>query len=76
THYPPHQSSHNIVVLCPYHTRILSSNPNAHTTNMTPMDRFFAIGAAEQSAMFIRDDTGYLSTKRDCTCQGTHNARL
>jgi hypothetical protein len=42
--------------------------PQPQTVGMHPMDRFLAEGPTEQSALFIREDSGELSIKKDCTC--------
>lgn len=41
---------------------------NVDTKDRNAMDRFLAEGPAEQSALFIRSDTGELSTNKGCTC--------
>lgn len=40
------------------------------------MSRFLAEGPDEQSALFIRQDTGEASTKRVCICVSVHGAKL
>ncbi|CAN9286898.1 unnamed protein product [Alternaria alternata] len=72
----PQQRSFDTVTLCPYHISVLSSASKTCARNMNPMDRFLAEGPAEQSAMFIRHDNGEPSTKRNCTCQRAHNAKM
>ncbi|RYN52378.1 hypothetical protein AA0114_g5163 [Alternaria tenuissima] len=72
----PQQRSSDTGTLCPYHIAVLSSTSNTYASNMNPMDRFLAEGSAEQSAMFIRHDNGEPSTKRNCTCQRAHNAKM
>jgi hypothetical protein len=54
---------------CRHHTRVLMMGPNGHGKDLKPMDRFLAEGPTEQSAVFIRSDTGELSTKKGCTCR-------
>jgi hypothetical protein len=54
---------------CPYHIKLLAMKSNANTKNMTPMERFLAEGSAEQSAVFLREDTGELSIAKGCTCE-------
>lgn len=39
------------------------------TRGMTPMGRFLAEGPSHQNALFIRADTGRLSTSRVCDCR-------
>ena len=34
-----------------------------------PMDRFMTESAAEQASLFVRPDTGRLSTSKDCCCK-------
>ncbi|KAF2475823.1 uncharacterized protein BDR25DRAFT_193907, partial [Lindgomyces ingoldianus] len=69
-----HQSSQTSIVTavphaCPYHTQVLTLGPNGYKKDLSPMDRFLAEGPAEQSALFIRSDTGELSTNKRCTCR-------
>ncbi|KAH7384592.1 hypothetical protein BKA66DRAFT_584004 [Pyrenochaeta sp. MPI-SDFR-AT-0127] len=66
-----HETSTAIPCTCEYHAQVLASNNDAHTKGLDPMDRFFAEGPGEQSALFVRSDTGELSTAKGCTCQGT-----
>jgi hypothetical protein len=36
---------------------------------MTAMERFLAEGPAEQSAVFLREDSGEPSIAKGCTCE-------
>jgi hypothetical protein len=36
---------------------------------MTPMERFLTEGPAEQSALFLQEDSGELSIAKGCTCE-------
>jgi hypothetical protein len=68
------QSSHTstattLLRACPYHTQVLIMGSNGHKKDLKPMDRFLAEGPADQSALFIRSDTGELSTNKGCTCR-------
>ncbi|MCJ1262342.1 hypothetical protein MMC22_002212 [Lobaria immixta] len=56
---------------CPFHGPILHT-PSAHRSQgqgLDPLSRFLAEGPSEQHALFIRADTGALSTSRGCTCR-------
>jgi len=44
--------------------------PENGTKGVSPMERFLAEGPDEQSALFIRADTGKLSINKGCTCKG------
>jgi hypothetical protein len=59
---------------CPYHSRV-PMNTGGQPKGLSPMDRFLAEGPTEQSALFIRSDTGELSTNKGCTC-GNQNRTL
>lgn len=58
---------------CPYHAQLLVMGGNAHLNGLHPMDRFLAEGPSEQSALFIRADTGRLSTNKGCICKEVVN---
>lgn len=54
---------------CPFHGPILQmSAHHSQGQGLDPMSRFLAEGPSEQHALFIRADTGALSTSRGCTC--------
>ncbi len=58
-----------IIYTCSYHARALLIDNDTNTPDLGLMDRFLAEGPAEQSALFIRADTGQLSIHKDCTCE-------
>ncbi|KAF2250293.1 hypothetical protein BU26DRAFT_518703 [Trematosphaeria pertusa] len=59
---------------CPYHANVLAMNSNTTSKGLTPMQRFLSEGATEQSALFVRPDTGELSISKGCTCGGKTEA--
>jgi hypothetical protein len=61
------------VMPCLYHNLVLAMPSSGHQKGLSPMDRFLAEGPAEQSAMFIRGDTGKPSNNKDCTCANNIN---
>ncbi|MCJ1264031.1 hypothetical protein MMC22_003902 [Lobaria immixta] len=64
-------SSRNQYPQCPYHGPILRMTSSHHSKGqgLDPMSRFLAEGPSDQHALFIRPDTGALSTSRGCTCR-------
>lgn len=60
---------------CLFHGSILqiSSAHQSQGYGLGPMSRFLAEGPSEQYAVFIRADTGALSTSRGCTCRDVLN---
>lgn len=60
---------------CLFHGSILqmSSAHRSQGYGLDPMSRFLAEGPSEQYAVFIRADTGALSTSRGCTCRAVLN---
>ncbi|MCJ1375962.1 hypothetical protein MMC20_007200 [Loxospora ochrophaea] len=56
---------------CPYHGAAVAQTAYAYdqqARGLSPMDRFLAEDPSQQSAMFVRPDTGRPSTSRVCTC--------
>ena len=55
---------------CPYHGSILRSEVPKEPAEAcaSPMERFEAESLSDQPALFVRPDTGDLSTSKDCTC--------
>lgn len=62
---------------CPFHGPILdmSSAHRSQGQGLDPMGRFLTEGPSEQHALFIRADTGALSTSRGCTCRAAMAGR-
>ena len=56
---------------CPFHGPILQVFPTPYRQGqgLDPMARFLGEGPSQQHAMFVRPDTGKLSTSRGCTCR-------
>lgn len=55
---------------CPAHGLSFHSFPDPRVqTGPSPMERYLEEGPAAQHALFVRADTGRLSTVRDCTCR-------
>lgn len=55
---------------CPYHSAIFENTLKGgkNGRGLNPMERFVEEGPEQQHAVFIRADTGELSTARCCTC--------
>src|SRR6266487_3591003 len=54
---------------CPYHRSILHLEPpTVSRYELSPMGRFLAESPSEQSSLFLRPDTGKLSTSKECLC--------
>jgi hypothetical protein len=60
---------------CPYHWAVVDMVRDGHHHDTSPMRRFLGEAAYEQSSLFIRNDTGKLSTGRYCTCLASTKAR-
>ena len=57
-------------LLCSYNGLFFHASPKSRPQpEPTPMERYLEEGPAAQHALFIRADTGRLSTTRDCTCR-------
>ena len=57
-------------LLCPSHGLLFHASPDARLQmGPSPMDRYLMEGPASQHALFVRPDTGKLSTMRACTCR-------
>ncbi|KAF2027392.1 hypothetical protein EK21DRAFT_39469, partial [Setomelanomma holmii] len=54
---------------CEHHLRIIDMSSIEVKKDLDPMERFLAEGPTEQSTLFIRWDTGELSTSKGCTCE-------
>ena len=71
-HEPSHLAGYgyNYYTSCPYHGPIVGMTyTHQHSgQGLNPMNRFLAEGPGEQNALFIRADTGEVSTSRGCTC--------
>jgi hypothetical protein len=55
-------------IACSYHKAILNMEIISENVGVHPMDKFLGEGSGEQSAVFIRNDTGELSLAKVCTC--------
>jgi hypothetical protein len=71
-------SSHAVDVMigsstCPYHSSILEGRPTNPELlkGEDLMSRYLAQGPSEQYAMFYQQDSGELSTSKDCCCAET-----
>lgn len=60
-----------VIRICDYHAQVLMMRKNIDPRNLNPVDRFLAERPHEQSALFVRADTGQLSTNKGCTCGGS-----
>ena len=57
-------------LLCPSHGLFYHGSPDPRLQlGPSPMERYLEEGSAAQHALFVRADTGKLSTLRDCTCR-------
>jgi len=67
---------------CPYHAAILNFQAalgpgcckSASWERYDCIERFETEGAGDQHALFTREDTGQLSTSKDCTCSNVATA--
>lgn len=68
---PAPKSSQGQHPSCSYHGPYLQLLPGHHSQGhgLAPMGRLLAEGPSDQHALFIRADTGKLSTSRECTCR-------
>jgi len=63
--------------ICPYHHSILHLEPfPANEYGLSPMRRFITEPSSEQSSLFLRPDTGKLSTSKDCLCGTNKTAEM
>jgi len=59
---------------CPYHHPILHLEPSpVRGYGQSPMQRFITQPSSQSSSLFLRPDTGKLSTSKVCLC-GANNA--
>jgi hypothetical protein len=58
---------------CQYHKSILSGGGGSynHGRGLDPIARYLAEGPNEQASLFIRPDSGQVSTAKNCTCMYT-----
>jgi hypothetical protein len=60
---------------CPYHSPILRLEVSIVSGHgQTPMERFLVEHPSEQPSFFLQDDTGKISTWKECLCRAIMEA--